>query len=82
MVLKQFLQMEAPAHQARRYFWTKFVVVHLWIATLIAIAAIFENWFRAHPFVAVVTAISGFVSVIAVGLHGGSTFLAHAAGGI
>lgn len=63
----EFLRSNAPAVQARRFFWTKLVVVYLWIAILIAVAAIFESWFRVHQFVGVIIAVVAMSSVIAIG---------------
>lgn len=62
----ELFQCDAPAIRARRYFWTKLIVIYSLIAVLIAVAVVFESWFRSHQFAGIVIAIVAAVSVIAI----------------
>ena len=66
MTLHEFLWSAAPAPRVRRRFWTKVVVLYLWIGALTTLVVMFEST-PPNRFVAVLLAIAAVISVIVLG---------------
>ena len=64
---KMFFQSDAPAVRARRDSWIKIIVVYLWIAAVIGVVVLFEDWFASHTFAAVLFTSLAFISAVAFG---------------
>jgi hypothetical protein len=60
-------QSNAPYFRARRNFWTKVVVVHLWIAAMVGLVVTFEDWLTAHRLAQILFGIFAVTSVIVIG---------------